>query len=320
LVAQDGAHVEITASVEKRNVLAVEGASPVPARGEGASPVPARGEPSIGAILVRAGRLSIEDAGRILRLQREQDLRFGEAAIKLELLTKADIDFALAHQFDRPYLVRGDSDVSEQVVTAYEPLSPQSEALGRLRTELMLRWFDGSPGRNALAIVSAERGDGRSFLAANLAVAFSQLGQTTLLIDADMRNPTQHILFNLGNRSGLSAMLSGRGQRGASIWQVPGLPGLSIMPAGATPPNPAELLARPVFAQLLGEMAQEFEVVLFDSAPAAEYADARAIAVRCGAALLIARKNATHVWRMRSVSEALTDARTIILGAVLNDF
>ena len=300
----------MTASVEKRHVVPVEIAGSVPARGEA----------SIGTILIRAGRLSNEGAGRILQLQRDEDLRFGEAAIKLGLLTKADIEFALASQFDCPYLVPGESDVSEQVVTAYNPLSRQAQALARLRTELMLRWFDGTPGRNAIAILSAERGEGRSFLAANLAVAFAQLGQKTLLIDADMHKPTQHILFNLGNRSGLSAMLSGRGQRGASIWQVAGLPGLSVMPAGAAPPNPAELLARPLFAQLLSEFAREFEVIILDSAPAAEYADARTVAVRCGAALLVARKNATRVWQMRGVSEALTDARTIILGAVLNDF
>ena len=80
------------------------------------------------------------------------------------------------------------------------------------------------------------------------------------------------------------------------------------------------MLARPLFAQLLSEWAREFEVVVLDSAPAAEYTDARTIAAHSGAALLVARKNATRVWQMRSVSEALTDARTIILGAVLNDF
>ena len=309
-MAQDGTDVEMTTSVEKRNVISVDIAGAVPARGVA----------SIGTILIQAGRLSLEDAGRILQLQREQDLRFGEAAIKLELLTKADIEFALASQFECPYLVRGESDVSEQVFAAYEPLSRQAQALGHLRTELMLRWFDGSPGHNALAILSAERGEGRSFLAANLAVMFAQLGQKTLLIDADLRNPVQHLLFNLGNRSGLSAMLSGRGQPGAAIWQIAGLSGLSVLPAGAAPPNPAELLARPLFAHLLSEWAREFEVVLLDSAPATEYTDARTIAGRCGAALLVARKNATRVWQMRGVSEALTDARTIILGAVLNDF
>jgi receptor protein-tyrosine kinase len=300
----------MTTNVERRNVISVEIAGPVPARGER----------SIGTILIQAGRLTLENAERVMQLHREQNLRFGEAAIKLGLLTPEDIEFALARQFDYPYLMRGESSVSEQVITAYQPFSRQAQALGQLRAELMLRWFDGGPGHNALAIVSPERGEGRSFVAANLAVAFAQLGQKTLLIDTDLRNPIQHVLFNLDNRTGFSAVLSGRGGPDAAIQRVAGLLGLSVLPAGAVPPNPAELLARPAFAQLLSDLAREFQVVLFDSAPAAEYGDAQAIAMRCGAALLIARKHATSLWRMRGVSEALTDAGATILGAVLNDF
>ena len=309
-MAQDCASVEMTTSVDKRNVIPVEIAGPVPARGDR----------SLGTILIQAGRLTLEDADRVLKLHREHNLRFGEAAIKLGLLTRADIEFALASQFDYPYLLRGQSGVSEDVITAYEPFSRQAQVIGHLRTELTLRWFDGSPGHNALAIVSAERGEGRSFFAANLAVAFAQLGQKTLLIDADMRNPIQHVLFNLGNRSGFSAILAGRGEPDAVIQQVGGLRGLSVLPAGAVPPNPAELLARPVFAQLLSELALEFQVLLLDSAPAAEYADATAVARRCGAALLIASKDTSRVSRMRAVSASLAEARATIVGAVLNNF
>src|SRR5713101_9812386 len=79
------------------------------------------GERSIGAILIINGRLRLEGAESILRLQREQGLRFGDAAIQLGLLTQADIEFALSRQFDYPYLLRGESGVSEQVITAYEP-------------------------------------------------------------------------------------------------------------------------------------------------------------------------------------------------------
>ncbi len=218
-------------------------------------------ERSIGAILVDAGRLKIEDAERILHLQKEQGLRFGDAALKFGLITKADIDFALASQFDYPYLLRGESAVSEEVVAAYAPFTPQVEALRALRSQLMLRWFDTDLSRKALAIVSAERNEGRSFIAANLAVAFSQLGEHTLLIDADLRNPSQHRFFGLDNRSGLSAVLSGRGGPD-TIQRIPALRDLCVLTAGAQPPNPSELLARPLFAQLLQESAKEFDVIL----------------------------------------------------------
>ena len=110
----------------------------------------------------------------------------------------------------------------------------------------MLRWFDTDPAHKALAIISGERREGRSYIAANLAVVFSQLGEHTLLIDADMRNPSQHKLFGLDNGGGLSAVLSGRG-RPVTVKHVPGLPDLWVLPAGAPPPNPLELLARPQF-------------------------------------------------------------------------
>ena len=150
-------------------------------------------ERSIGAVLINAGRLTLEDAKSILRLQRENGLRFGDAATQLGLLTRADIEFALSRQFVYPYLLRGESKVREDVIAAYEPFSAQAEALRALRSQLMLRWFDNNPARKALAIVSGERREGRSYIAANLAVVFSQLGQHTLLIDADMRNQCQQI-------------------------------------------------------------------------------------------------------------------------------
>lgn len=279
-----------------------------------------RGERTIGDILIHAGRLTFESSEKILQLQREQGLRFGEAALQLGLLSAADIDLALARQFDYPYLVRGESTVSEQVISAYAPYSAQAEAVSTLRGQLMLRWFDGTTEGKALAIVSADRGEGRSFIAANLAVAFSQLGQETLLIDADMRNPDQHTLFSIDNRSGLSAMLSGRGAVETVINRIPGLPGLSVLPAGAQPPNPLELLARPLFPQLLAELALEFEVIILDSPALAEHADAQSIAARAGATLMVARKGTSRMSQVRDAAEMVSHASTVVVGSVLNDF
>jgi protein-tyrosine kinase len=281
---------------------------------------PLHGEHSIGTILIQAGRLTLEDAEKILQLQREQGLRFGDAAVALGLLTSSDIDFALARQFDYPFLISGDSAVSESVVTAYAPFGPQGHIFSNLRGQLMLRWFDNAPARKALAIISAERGDGRSFIAANLAVSFSQLGQKTLLIDADLRNPSQHTLFGLDNRNGLSTALAGRESPDAVIQPVPGLPALSVMPAGATPPNPLELLARPPFIKILADLAQWHDIVILDTPATSESADAQTIAVRAGAALIVARKNKTRMWRVRGMSDTVTHASATVIGTVLNDF
>ena len=184
-----------------------------------------------------------QDVERILEQQREKGGRFGDAGRALGLLEQRDIDFALSRQFDYPYLRRGESRVSEAVVAAYEPASPQVEALRALRSELMLHWFSDDAAHKSLAVVSEARGDGRSYIAANLAVVLSQLGGRTLLIDADLRNPSQHALFGLENRIGLSAVLAGRAGAEA-VQRVAELGSLSVLPAGVAPPNPQELLAR----------------------------------------------------------------------------
>jgi len=283
------------------------------------SPALKRFDHLIGGILIDAGRLKLEDAERILHLQREQGLLFGDAALKLGLLTEADIQFALSRQFNYPYLVRGESKVSEDLIAAYARAGPQLEALRALRSQLMLRWFDNDPTRKALAIVSGERREGRSYIAANLAVVFSQLGQHTLLIDADMRNPSQHNLFGLDNSGGLSEALSGRGGP-VTIRHISGLPELWVLPSGASPPNPLELLARPRFPQLLAELGQKFDVILLDSPAATDHADAQTLAVRAGAALIVARKNATRMWQVRGVSDSVAQGNATIVGTVLNDF
>ena len=279
----------------------------------------AGGDRSIGAILIDAGRLKAADAESILRLQREQGLPFGDAAIRLGLLSRADIDFALSRQFDYPYLLRGQSAVREDLVAAYAPFTPQVEALRALRSQLMLRWFSIDPSHKALAIISSERKEGRSFIAANLAVVFSQLGEHTLLIDADLRNPCQHRLFGLDNRAGLSAVLSGRSGREA-FCRIPLLRDLSVLPAGAIPPNPSELLARPLLPQLLQELAKEFDVILLDTAAASETSDALSVSIGARSALIVVRKNAASSWRVRGVADSATQSNTTVVGTVLNDY
>lgn len=274
---------------------------------------------SIGAILVRSGRLTAADAERILRLSAERNLRFGDAALELGLLTQADIELALSRQYDYPYLMPGESAISAEVVAAYEPFTARVESLRALRNQLMWRWFETAKDRRALAVTSAEHGDGRSYLAANLAVVFSQQRQRTLLIDADLRNPRQHELFSLENRAGLSGVLAGRSGIEA-IQRVPALLDLSVLTAGALAPNPSELLGRPVFGKLLADLAERYDVILIDTPPSDEYSDAQLVGSRAGAAVLVAHQNHSHVKKMRDLVGLLTDARVHLVGTVLNDF
>ena len=281
-----------------------------------ATPAISRGR-SIGAILIDAGRLSAEDAEKILRLQKDRGMRFGDAAIELKLLTEDDIRYALARQFDYPYLPPGDDSLSQELVAAYRPFSEPVERLRALRSQLMLRWFDGAPERKALAVVSPGNGDGRSFLAANLAIVFSQLGERTVLVDADLRQPRQHGLFRLTNQGGLSDVLVGRVGPEAVV-RISNLVGLSVLPAGATPPNPQELLGRPAFVELLQGLAKNFDTIILDTPATGSYADAHTVAARAGAALLVARKNLTSAGELLKLTRSLQQGGTELVGSALN--
>lgn len=294
------------------NVLPIEGA-PRPAglaTGHGRH---------IGAILMDEGKLTASEAEQVLQRQRELGWRFGEAAIELNLITDADLRQALAKQYEFPYLVSGPEGVSRELIAAWDPFHPVVEELRAVRTQLLIRWYNPEAGRRVLAIASPNAREGRSFVAANLAVVFSQLGQRTLLIDADFRAPRQQAIFNVPDRFGLSSALCGRADLSAAA-PVSGLTGLSVMPAGPIPPNPLELLSRGSFAALLGRAQQEYDVVLIDTPPVIEYADAQSIAYRAGDALLLSRKDSTRMDQTERAVREISDASARIVGTLMNAF
>jgi protein-tyrosine kinase len=273
----------------------------------------------IGAILMDEGKLTASDAEQVLARQRELGWRFGEAAIELNLITDTDLRQALAKQYEFPYLVSGPEGVSKELIAAWDPFNPVVEELRGVRTQLLIRWYNPDAGRKTLAITSPGAREGRSFVAANLAVVFSQLGSRTLLIDADLRSPRQQSIFNISDRYGLSSALSNRADLSSAV-PVPGLTGLSVLPAGPLPPNPLELLSRPGFAALIGKAQQEYDVILIDTPAATGYADAQCIAFRAGDALLVSRKDQTRVTDTERAARDLSDASARIVGTLMNAF
>ena len=279
-----------------------------------------RANRSIGAILMDSGALTADDAERVLVMQKEQGLRFGEAAVRLGLLTEADIQYALSRQFSYAYLrTAGDKrPLSDELVAAYQPFSPRVEELRAVRSQLMLRWFDKNEQRQVLTIVGTERGEGRSHLAANLAVVFSQLGERTLLIDADMRNPRQHELFLLQNKVGLSTVLAGR-SRDEAIIRITDLAGLYVLPSGPIPPNPLELLSKMNLDEFLIHARASFDVVIIDTPSLSVGEDAAMIAARTGSVLAVARSGSTRVHAFNDMVQGLTESGVAVVGSVLND-
>lgn len=280
---------------------------------------PARFDRSLGALLVEEGKLTQEGVDQALALQRTVGLRFGEAALRLGLVSEAEFHQALAKQYGFPCQLVPGEGIAPEVIAATDPYQRAAEEFRALRTHLLTRWFSFENGRRTLTVVSPGKGEGRTYVAANLAVVFAQLGQRTLLIDADLRGPRLHKLFGVADRVGLSAVLAGRAERNVVV-PVPGMPTLFLMPAGPLPPNPQELLSRAPLGLLLRQMQAEFDVLIVDTSAAMPYADAQSVAYRAGDALLVARKDRTRVADSNTVLRELREAGARVVGTLVNEF
>ncbi|WP_426208222.1 polysaccharide biosynthesis tyrosine autokinase [Massilia sp. TWP1-3-3] len=276
-----------------------------------------RAESRIGALLLAAGKITPEHAERVLRMQDELGIRFGEAAQRLGLVDDDDIDQVLARQFDYPYVQPGQGGCSPYLVAACDPFGAQAETLRAVRSQLLLRWF--ARGHKSLVVAGVGQGDGASLFAANLAVAFAQLGRRTLLVDADLRHPSQQAIFNTGARQGLADMLAGRIESDLTE-PLASFGTLSLLGAGTLPPNPQELLSRPAMTSLNAAFEARHDVVLYDVTPSARALDALLLAARTGAVLIVARKHRTHLDQLHALADKVGQNGAKVLGAVLVEF
>lgn len=287
----------------------------------GATPAGARAavaDRAIGAIIAETRHLDADQVARILEHQQAHGMRFGEAAIALGYATTEDVLYALSQQFHYPYAAEQQRKSNPELVALNQPFGGQAEAFRAIRTQIMMRLFNDQQPRRAIAVVSPDTQDGKTFFAANLAITLAQLGGRTLLVDADMRGPRQHQVFGLDNSAGLSGILSGRVEDKV-IQQVPGVPSLFVLPVGITPPNPLELVERPAFGLLIHELLLKFDHVVVDT-PAAMYgSDCGVIAARCGAALVVARRNRSRVGRLRDLVASLGESPAKLVGVIVND-
>jgi chain length determinant protein tyrosine kinase EpsG len=274
---------------------------------------------SIGDFLRESCSLSNEQVEKILQHQRERGMRFGEAAVELGLASSEDVLWALSQQFHYPYASDDAAPFDEELVAAIDPFGEQAEAFREMRSQLMADVLAADQPRRALAVLSPDSGDGKTFFAANMAIAFSQLGGRTLLVDADMRTPRQHCLFRVPNELGLSSILAGRTQSNA-IYQVPQLPSLRVLPVGTVPPNPLELAQRPAFGLFMRELLAKFDHVIVDTPAAAHGADARVLAAKCGAAVVIGRRGNTRMKAIQTLLGALGNSSTRLAGVMVNNF
>lgn len=274
---------------------------------------------SIGSILADLRNLSADQVEKIVRHQRDKSVRFGEAAVALGFASNDDVLVALSQQFHYPYAPEESRKASPELAALNKPFGVQAESFRAIRSQIMMRLFNEGQDRRAIAVVSPDAGDGKTYFAANLAVVLAQLGGRTLLVDADLRHPRQHEVFGLHNRAGLSGILSGRAEAKV-IQQVAGVPSLFVLPVGITPPNPQELVERPAFGLLIRELLSKFDHLVVDTPAACYGSDSAVIAARCGAALIVARKNKGRVAALQDLVANLAETPTQVAGVVFNEF
>jgi capsular exopolysaccharide synthesis family protein len=265
-----------------------------------------------------AGETSVElvrQRGEVLKEESEQmvpyrahPVRTGEVAAELR-----------SQQFHYPFGVQSTAvrALGEELVAAKDPFSDLAEQFRALRGELLRPVFSGA-GRRALAVVSADKGDGKTYLVANLAISFSQYAGRTLLIDANLRNPRLHHLFAMSGNVGLSNLLAGEAHGHDSV-PVAGLPGLHLLGAGSSVADPVQLLQGARFSVLLEKVVSSFEYVLIDTPSNDVGPDARLIAARAGAALLVGRKGHSRVLPLKRLLSQLNTGPSVVAGVVLNE-
>jgi receptor protein-tyrosine kinase len=306
-----------TGAPESVPELAAVGADARPAKqggqgGQGGTAAAAR--PRIGSILVGAGLLQPPEVERVLAWAREEGVRFGGAAVAHRLVTADQLERALAQQYAFSILERGSSAVSPEVIAAFDPRNCAVSDLRRLRTTIRIAQRDApaSAPLRSVAVLSPGAAEGKSFVAANLAVTCAQTGLRTLLVDADLRRGRLRELFGLPDGPGLSTILVGRVLPG-SIARVPGMPNLCVLPAGPFPPNPSELLSHDALAQLHQALVRTWDLVLFDTAGAADEPDAALVSHVAHAAIVVVRRDRSALHDMEALvaSDAVRGVRVL---------
>src|SRR5579883_66054 len=205
-----------------------------------------------------------------------------------------------------------------ELVAQHLPKSQMSEAFRALRTALLLSQPDHPP--QVILVTSALPREGKTTAAANLAVTLAQLGDKTVLVDADLRKPGVGRLLNLGSGkyAGLSSYLAGVSTLDLVTVPHPAIPNLAAIPTGPLPPNPADLLSSHKLADAVAELRTKYKFVVIDSPPIMAATDAVILSVQADGVLLVVRSGETPKEAFTRTRDLLTSVKSRLLGVVLN--
>ena len=268
----------------------------------------------MGEWLAIAGVIDASAIDPIDQYANANNLWFGEAAVQLGKISQAELDEAMCAQFDAPPPDFQCGDGS--AIVFQQPSSTAAEQFRNLRNALAKRWFKHRKGARSLMVTGPTDHQGHAAVAANLAIAYAQAGFRTLLIDADLRSPKLHNLFDLKGYCGLSDILAGRPDE-AAFHQLSAVPCLSVIPAGITPPNPQELLLRGRLDDLLLQAEARFEVILVNAPPAAVADDFLLIGASAVGTMLVTVRGETSVTEASDMVKRCRDYGIRIAGSAM---
>ena len=203
-----------------------------------------------------------------------------------------------------------------QVVTRRAPRSPVSEAYRSLRTALRFVGLDRPI--NVIHVTSPASKDGKSTTVANLGVVLAQVGEKVVIVDLDLRRPRMHDFFGVSNKVGFTSVVLGEAPLSSALQEVPGSPGLMILPAGPMPNSPAELLSSSRAAAVVSGLREGGRTVVLDSPPLLPVSDALVVSTMADATLLVSSAGLTKVNELERALELLEQVHAPLVGIVLN--
>lgn len=236
---------------------------------------------------------------------------------RLGLPVIGHIPFMAADEKAQSLVATGAATLDPMLITYYQSNSIGSEAYRGVRTALY--FSTQGVGHQVIQVTSPNVSDGKSTLAANLAVSIAQSGKKTVLLDADFRKPRAHKIFNVPAQVGLASVIAGQAPISSAVQQSV-IDNLSIMPCGPRPVNPAELLTQPEFKKVLEELRQQYDFVIVDTPPILVVTDPSVVAPRVDGVVLCIRVTKNGRPYAERAKEVLASINANVLGVVVNGF
>jgi capsular exopolysaccharide synthesis family protein len=202
-----------------------------------------------------------------------------------------------------------------QQVALFNGHSPQQEAFRRLRTNILT--LDHDAPLRALLVTSAGPGEGKSTIAANLALAIAQSGRNVIVVDGDLRRPTLHRVFDLSNEIGLSSILKGEATLDKAL-QGSKTTGVQVLTSGPLPHNPAELIDSPGMAALIEQLERRCDMILLDAPSILAVTDAAVLALATDGVVLVVGRTQARREAVQAACRHLADVKARLIGVVVN--